>query len=137
MKNYLTHKKDGGYIALITVLILSAVVLVISIGVSLRSIEETQMAFGQQESFRALSLANLCAEKALFKLESSLNYSGNESLTIDDESCDILSIGGTGNFSRVVKAQSTVSKYTKKVQVEVSQISPVMQISSWEEVADF
>jgi len=130
-------KNQGGFIALISILILGAMMLVISIGVSLRSIGETDMALSEQESHRALALANLCAEQALMKLESILSYSGNESIIIGSESCDILAISGSGNFTRTVKTQSTVSGHTKKVQVVVSQISPTMQIASWEEVADF
>ena len=95
------------------------------------------MSLISQESNKALALANLCAEQALFKLVTTLNYSGNESIIIEGKSCEILSIEGTGNFNRVIKTQSTVSKYTKKIKIEVSQISPVVEISSWEEVSDF
>ena len=126
-----------GFIALISILIIGAIMLAISIGLSLRSIGETNMSLAEQESHRALALANLCAEQALMKLESTLDYAGGEPITIGSESCDILTISGSGNFNRTVKTQSAVSGYTKKVRVEVSQISPTMQITSWEEVGDF
>lgn len=130
------NKKSKGFIALISILIIGAVVLVISIGLSLRSISETDMSLSQQQANTALSLANLCAEQALFKLESVLNYSGSETLNIDGNSCSILAITGSGNINRTVTTQSTVAGYTRKVKAIVSQISPVMQISSWNEVAD-
>jgi len=133
----LNFSNQKGFIALISVLIIAALVLAISIGVSLRSVEETNMSLGEQESHRALALADLCAEQALMKLLSVLDYSGNESIIIDGESCDILTIGGSGNSDRTVQTRSTVSGYTKKVEVEVSRISPTMEIVSWEEVADF
>lgn len=126
-----------GFVALISILIIGAIVLTISIGLSLRSIGETNMSLGEQESHRALALANLCAEQALMKLENTLNYAGGEPVTIGSKSCDILTISGSGNFNRTIKTQSVVSGYTKKVRVEVSQISPTMQITSWEEVSDF
>ena len=131
----MTNQK--GFIALIAILIIGAVVLTVSIGLSVRSLGETAMSLGVQESHKALALANLCGELALGKLQSILHYAGNESILVGSESCDILTIGGSGNFSRTVKTQSTVSRYVKKVKIEVSQISPVMQITSWEEVADF
>lgn len=130
-------KNQRGFIAFISVLIIGSVVLAIGIGVSLRSIGETDMSLGEQESHRALALANLCAEQALMRLESILNYAGGESITMGSESCDILAISGSGNYARTVTTQSTVSKYTKKIKVEVWQISPTMQIASWQEVADF
>lgn len=130
---------DGkeGFIALISILIIGAVVLIISLGLLSRSYDETTMGFGEQESYRALSLANLCAELALIKLQSILNYAGGESIIEGGDSCDILAIEGMGNLDRTVKAQSTISKYSKKVKIEVSQISPVLKITSWEEISDF
>lgn len=130
-------KKREGYVALMSVLIISAVLLIISVGLSLRSINEASMSLGEQESRKALAMADLCMEKALMKLESVLNYAGNESIILGDKSCDILTVSGNGNFNRTVQTQGTVSNYTKKIKVEVSQISPIMQILSWEEVAEF
>lgn len=130
-------RNQQGFIALISVLIIGAVVLVISIGLSLRSVGETNMALSEQESHRALALANLCAEQALMKLESVLNYAGNESIIVGSESCTIRPVTGSGNLNRTVETQSTVSGYTKKVRVVVSRISPTIQITSWGEIADF
>jgi len=73
---------NSGFVALISVLILSAIILSISIGLSLRSVEESKISLAEQESNKALALATLCAEQALMKLEKSLNYSGNESIII-------------------------------------------------------
>jgi hypothetical protein len=126
-----------GFIALTSILIIEALVLMVSIGVLLRSVNETDMSLDEQESHRALFLAGLCAESALMNLKSVFNYSGNESIIIGEESCDILTIEGSGNLDRTVKTQSTVSGYTKKVKIEVFQVSPVMEISSWEEISDF
>lgn len=127
----------SAYIALISVLIIGAVILVISIGVASRSISETQMSFSEQQSHKALALANLCAEHALLKLGKSLDYTGGELITVDEESCDVLAVQGSGSANRTIKAQSIVSGYIKKVKVEVLEVLPVIQIASWEEVADF
>lgn len=128
---------NKGFIALTSILIIGAMVLVISIGVALRSVDEAYMSLGEQEAGRAIALANLCAEQALMKLKNDSNYSGNESIIVEGESCDILAVDGTGNSNRTVRSKSTVSGFTKKVKVEVLQINPEMQINSWEEVSDF
>ncbi len=130
-------KAEKGFIALISLSIAGIIATVIVVGIFLSAVTETDMSLISQESNKALALANLCAEQALFRLVTTLNYSGNESIIIEGKSCEILSIEGTGNFNRVIKTQSTVSKYTKKIKIEVSQISPVVEISSWEEVSDF
>lgn len=140
MKLLTTYYKlptDRGFIALISVLVVGALVLVVSVGVASRSLSESQSSFAEQQSGRAFSLATLCAETALLKLQNVLDYSGSESILTGGNSCSILLIGGSGNINRTLKALSTVSGYTRKVQVEISEISPVMKIDLWEVVADF
>ncbi|MBI5306180.1 hypothetical protein HZB04_01140 [Candidatus Wolfebacteria bacterium] len=132
-----SSEKNNGFVALISILIVNALILVIAISLSLRSIGSSRMSFAEREASRALSLANLCAEQALIKLESVLNYSGNEIITIGADSCNIFPIGGSGNYSRTITTQSVVTNYTRKIKVVVSQVSPIMQITSWDQVADF
>lgn len=130
-------KKNKGVIALTSILIVGALVLLIAVGVSLRSISEINMSLDQESSKKALFLANLCSEQALMKLKKSLNYSGNESIIIGQDTCSILPVEGIGNSSRIIKTQSTFSKYTKKVKIVIQQVNPLMKILSWNEVGDF
>jgi hypothetical protein len=136
-----TLNPQRGFIALTAVLIISAVVLTISIGLAVRSVGESKMSLDSQKSHRAMALANLCAETALMKLESVFQYSGDEVIMIDTEPCHILPVEGSGNLSRTVKTQSTTTisgqVYVKKVKIVVSQISSEMRVTSWEEVSDF
>ncbi len=131
------HQNKNGFIALISLLIIGAVVLLIGTGLSLRSIGETNMSLAQEQSQKAGAMADLCAEQALMKLESVLNYSGNETLTVDGISCTIFTIGGVGNTNRTITVQSAVGGYARKVKLAVAQISPTMQITSWEKTPDF
>lgn len=132
----LIKRGEAGYIALISMLIIGALVLVISVGVSLRSLGEADMSSGKEKAHRALALADLCAEVGLMKIVSVLNYAGSESIIVDGKSCDILPVEGSGN-SKTLKTKSAVSGYTRKLKVSISQISPTVTISDWEEVADF
>lgn len=128
---------QSGYIALISVLIISAVVILIATSASLVSISESDMALQQNQAKESFYLADACAEYTLMKLGSVLNYAGNETVTIGENSCFIRPISGSGNFNRIIEVQSTFSNQTRKIRIQVSQISPVMQITSWQEVADF
>lgn len=127
------RNESHGFIALTSVLIIESLILVIAVGVLTRSITGTNISLAEQQSHRALALANICAETALLKLESVLNYSGNETITVGSDSCNIATITGSGNSNRTVQASSTISGYVRKTQVQVSTISPIMQISSWTE----
>lgn len=137
MPQQTSGKNKNGFIALISVLIIGVLVLIISIGLSLRSIGETNMSFNEEISGYALSLAEACAENALLKLRNDLNYSGNETIIIEgSDSCDILPVEGSGNFNRVIKTRSTIKGFTKKIRLDIAQVMP-LQISLWEEVKDF
>ncbi|MFH1462507.1 MAG: hypothetical protein ABIG08_02365 [bacterium] len=128
-----------GYIAIVSVIIISAIALLAASSASLFSIGESNMALEENQAEEAFYLADFCAEYALMKIESVLNYSGNETITMGEDSCDILLIGGSGNFNRTIRVQAEhrLSNSTSKIEVEVSRVSPVMEIASWQEVADF
>jgi hypothetical protein len=79
-----------------------------------------------------------CTEIALNKLKNDLSYAGEESITLDGVTCNILAISGTGNTNRVIKVSATTSiGVVKKIQITVQTVNPSYIFSSWQEVADF
>ena len=126
-------KNLGGFIALITVLIILGVVLLVGLGISQLSIGEAQMSLQKYQSSQAFYLANLCAEDALMKLKNDSNYLGNETITIGRESCQILPIEGQWT----VKVSANFQNQIKKIKIVINQINPEMIIDSWQEVPDF
>lgn len=127
------RETQKGFVALITALVVSAVVLVIGVGLGLGSINEMKMALQKSQSSEAYYLANLCAEEALMKLKEDSAYLGNENINMENGNCTILPI--EGNW--IVKVLATASNQTKKMKLIISQINPEIIIDSWEEVADF
>lgn len=125
----------NGYIALISVMIISTLVVLIATSASLLSLSESGMSLQETQAWQSYYLADFCTEYALIKLESVLDYAG-ETITVGDGFCNI-SLGGTGNFNRVIETQSAVLGQTRKIKVEISQVSPVMQITSWQQVVSF
>lgn len=126
-----------GFIALTTILIMGALMLSIGIGLTLRAISEGDMSSGAEFSARAKALAEACAETAVFRLKNNLSYSGNETIiVIGSDTCDILSVEGIGNSNRVIKTQSAVMGYKRKIKVVIAQVSP-LQISQWGLAGDF
>ena len=131
-KNY-KLKTNNGFIALVTVLIIFAIVLLVGLSIGLLSINEAQMGLRKSQSSQAYYLANLCAEDALMKLKEDINYSGNETIEIEGGSCQILPIEGKWTIKTISNFQNQV----KKIKIIISQVNPKMIISSWQEVADF
>ena len=130
-------KTQKGYIALILILIISGVTLLIAISTSLFGISESGMGLQKSQSSEVFYLATLCAEDALMKLKDDLNYSGNETLTFDEGSCDILSLEGSGNQDRTIKTTGAAYNQTRKIKIEIAQVNPIMEINTWQEVVSF
>lgn len=126
-----------GYIALISVLIISAVLLLIALGASQFSLGQSTMAIQRNQSLKSYYLAQACAEEALMRLKEDLGYRGEEVLNINGASCQILRIEGSGNKDRIIKTLSNAHNQTKKIKIEIERVNPEIEIKSWQEVADF
>lgn len=124
---------NRGFIALVTISIISAVALLVCLSISFFSLGEAQMSLQKNQSSQAYYLANLCAEEALMKLKEDVNYQGNEVFDFEQGSCQILPI--EGNWT--LKILADCSNQIKKLKIVVNQVNPETEISSWQEVADF
>lgn len=143
--------KNGGFLVLTMVLLVSAVVLVISAGVFLRSINENIETADSEFSLRALSNVMACGEYTLGQMMGSTtsttttaenwSYAGDEILNIPlpdgSDTCYIYPVEDGDLGSKIIKASSTVSSFTKKLLIEVATNTPNIILNSWTEVADF
>lgn len=128
----------NGFIALTSIVILGAVILLVSIGLVLRAIDDAHMTLDEDLSNRARMLVDACAEYALLQLKRNVSYAGNETIVLGgSDSCAIFPIGGSGNEQRTIQTESVVSGYVRRVKIEVARLRPVVQINAWEDVADF
>ena len=132
-----SQKNQKGYIALISILIISGVTLLVAISANLLGISEADMGLQKNQSSRSFYLAVLCAEDALMKLRDNLEYPGNEVLVIGDGTCNILPVEGSGNQNRVIKTTGTIFNQTRKIKIQINKVNPKMRINSWQEVVDF
>lgn len=128
---------NQGYIALISILIISSLLAIIASSASLISISESKTGLKESQSWEAFYLATACAEDALMKLKEDINYPGGETLTFESGTCYIAFVEGTGENNRVVKTSGTVLAQIRKIRIEIEQINPEMAIKSWQEVSEF
>ncbi len=139
-------KKDKkGFLVLTMVLIVSAVVLSVATGMFLRSLSEMTESGDSEMALKAWASVNACGEYALGQLASTTDtpgwsYGGDETLNIPladgDKTCYIYAVAPSGS-GKLIKASSTVSNFTKKIQIIVATNTPSVLVSSWVEVADF
>ena len=121
MKNFF---KKNGYVSLISVIIIGAIVLAAVLSLTFISLQQSAGMIERTRTLRNYYLANACANEALVKLQKDSNYTGNETITIDDYSCSIENISGSGNSGRIIIASSQIVNQQKKIEIIIDQLRP-------------
>lgn len=124
------HAGRQGYIAITSILIILAVVLIIGTSVSLLSVNDIQSSLSSEKGEQALSLAEACAEDALLRLNN--NNAIPASFTIPEGTCTITGITNIGN-NWTFTANAVILNYSKSVQVSAVRTTTV-QVTSWIEI---
>lgn len=137
-KNYKFSKlKRGGYVALITIIIIGAVALSVAISSAILAVAQGRNGLLAQNFSESKGLASACAEKALMDLKENVNYQGDETITLGNGQCQIYQIENLGEEARIIKVTGRVNQVTKKIKIIISQINPIIIFTSWLEVDDF
>ena len=129
-------KAKGGYITLLLVIITGAIGLATSISLLLLGVGSSKTSLSLEESNQAKALANACAEAALGQVRSSPAFSGGASLTLGRGSCSY-SVTNLGGQNRLINASGTVGQVVRKIKINLNQITPKINLTSWQEVSDF
>ena len=130
-------KNNEGFIALTSVLILSAIFLFITVSMATRAITVSETSVALRERDTARYLARGCVEYARLALQRTLDYRGDEVIIIGDDSCNILEIEGEGKSNRVVKVEVTINIHSYLIEEVIEEVSPVMKVTSSERVIQF
>lgn len=128
--------KTQGFIALMTILIISGILILMSIYFSQSEVLVSGLYLKEKGSSQALANAEACAETALDKFLASPSYNGNETITLDNGSCQILALEHQGD-TKIFKTTGTFGDFTKRIKVEFKRTGQKIELFSWQEVADF
>lgn len=128
--------QQSGYIILMSILIVSAVGLVIATTYILLGISVSNSSFSFEQSMHARILADSCVEEALQELRENEDYTGSDGLTQGQGSCTY-TVTNEGGDLRKIEAVGTVGTVTRRVKVETDGFEPVINISTWEELGEF
>lgn len=127
----------SGYVFLLSVLF---------VGVIATAITATMLMLGwlaiansqtMQQSSKAFTLAETCAEHALLQLYEDSAYAGLESVTNPDGTCAILRIGGAGNENRTICVEGTSGASTRRLEIVLQRLLPSIRVYSWQEIKLF
>ena len=126
-----------GYIALISVILMSALGLGIMLSVIASGVNASRTDFSLQQSGAARSLASSCAEEALEKILETSTTSSSGNLTIGSGTCSYLITATSSGQTIIISSTGVLGTVTSKIKVVLATTTPGITLSSWEEVADF
>lgn len=125
----ITSDKRGAA-ALISVVVIMALVVLIVTAVALAGITTLEHGFSEQVSTDVILSSETCAEEAIMRLQRDNSYAGG-SLTVGDVSCTI-SVSGSGG-TRTIDVVATEQNYTRRLSVGLSISGSTSTITSWTE----
>ncbi len=128
--------RSSGYIVLITVLVIGAIGAAIATSVIWLGLGSSKSSLALEQSNQAKALANACSEEALQQIRDSTPYTGSGNLTLGQGTCSYTVTSGTGQ-NRTITATGTVGTILRKVTITIDAINPAINVTSWQEVADF
>lgn len=121
---------ESGYVALLTVIIMGAVVTVIAASLVLLGLGHSRSSLSESQAASAKSAADACIESALVQIRLSSSFTGNGSLTLSGSTCTYI-VSNTVTSSIVAVGVSGSS--TRRVTVDLSSRSPNIIFTKWQE----
>ena len=128
----LYNEKKNGYVTLISVLVIGAVGVAITLSLILLGAGSSRTSFALQQSAQAKGLANACAEEALEQIREATSFTGSGNLTLGQGICSY-TVTNTGGANRTVTTSGTVGTITRKVSITITAINPLIIVGSWQE----
>lgn len=137
MSNNLKKNNKNGYIALTTVSLITAFILIFVISITLQIVDDSKISFGLEQHRKAVNNATSCVEIGLQRIASDPNASTTNEL-LSENSGEIecyLNIDDNPYPDKIIIASSTVGEYpdsyTSIMKVIVATTSPNVEIVEW------
>lgn len=128
MKQY-KKNNDGGYIAIASVLVILAIVLLITLSVSLLSIDGSQISLNSTLKEGSNRLVESCVQEALLKLN--IDSVLPLTVTLPEITCSVTENSHVGNVWNFTVA-GTAGNYNNSVIVEATRDTTIT-VTSWQE----
>lgn len=129
----INYPSQHGYVALISVLIMSAVAIAIGTTLLISGTDGQRSTLILQQSMQARNLANACVEEALQQMHDSTTFTGTNNLSIGQGTCTY-TVTNTGGSNRTIDTIGTVGNVVRKNQVYVTIGASSISVTSWQEV---
>ena len=133
------RKKSGaGFIALVSAVIISIVLLTLVVGVGERGFSSRFNILNSELKAMSSGLAEACVETAILFLAQNSGYTGPELIHVGDSECEITSVvnNGAGGFDIRTHAVSAPIVTNTFLQVTIDNAPPNFPIQDWKECPD-
>ncbi|OGM18105.1 hypothetical protein A2V61_02600 [Candidatus Woesebacteria bacterium RBG_19FT_COMBO_47_8] len=122
--------RQKGYIAFSSVLIISAVLLVIGVTLALTSISEAQKSLSGRRREETINRVEACIEDAIYSINT--NNSLPSTITLPEGICSLVVDSHTG-FDWTFTVSATVNGYGKSIRVITTRATTITPVS-WKEI---
>jgi hypothetical protein len=124
-----------GYLTLMTVLIVSAIGVAISVSLLTLGVGSSERTLTIQDLERARALASTCAEQALQELRRQTSFAGSTTTVLFGGNCSYTVVAGASE-SRTISAQGSAGNAIARLRVIGSVINPRITITYWQETSN-
>jgi len=128
------NQQESGFIALITAITLSLILILVAAALNQTEFFTRSAAQDAEYKEKSFSLAEACADEALLKLAANPAYAGGETIPIDSDTCTVRPIDPTLDPITIeTKAAFQDSITNLRVKAKNSDLS----VQSWDELPSF
>lgn len=128
------NKKEEGFIALITAIALTLILLVVTVTLNQSGSLTRSTLLESEYKERSSALAEGCVDTALLKLAADPGYTGPETIMIGNDPCDIRPITQSAGQS-TIETKAVFQQATTNLRVVIN--TSDLSIVSWNEVPYF
>lgn len=128
-------KSSAGFMALMSVIIISVVLLLIASTLSMTGFSGRLNILDSEYKERSLALAEACVDTALLRLAQDAIYAGGlPSVSVGTDSCDIRNFNPSLD-PIIIETKATFQKAVTNLRVKVAKTD--LSVISWQEVPNF
>jgi len=127
---------ERGFVALMSVIIIGATLLVVVIGASLTGFYSRYNVLDFELKERSASTADACADKALLELANDATYAGGTLLSLNSlDRCRVGPVNPVGSGQKSFSIQATSSDAVTNLSILVN--TSDLSIASWREIQNY
>ena len=130
------NKKKKGFVIIYAVILTGSVTLAMALYFSWLASFSLRSGIQLKKSEQGRHLANTCAEIALQKIWDDKNFSGSGNFSGHGGSCTY-QVNNFGGDNREIQSVGTVDNIIRKAKVSIDKVGFLVNVISWQEVADF